>query len=299
MKVSAIIVTYNRLNYLKECLKCLEQQNYRLSKIVIINNNSDDGTTDYLNNLENNLYIIKNLTKNLGGAGGFSEGIKVAVEQTDSDLFWIMDDDTMPTNTSLNCLIDSVKFLNDDFGFLCSNVRWYKDGKSSYLNVPVTSKYWNDYSLNGLIKLKSASFVSFLTKREVIENVGLPISEMFIWADDVEYSTRISRKYPSYFVENSKVIHKCKTNSVDDSIINCAEHRIFYYECMFRNRMYIYRKYYPSRKIFTKSIYFLLYILKIVSNSNSFKLKRIKSVLFGVVKGIFFNPRIRYPQNKK
>ena len=35
----------------------------------------------------------------------------------------------------------------------------------------------------------------------------------FIWADDLEYSLRISKLYPCFFVYRSQVVHKMVTNS--------------------------------------------------------------------------------------
>ena len=48
MKINCVIVTYNRLSLLKECISALKNQTYKINKIYIINNNSTDGTSDYL-----------------------------------------------------------------------------------------------------------------------------------------------------------------------------------------------------------------------------------------------------------
>ena len=96
MKINCVVVTYNRLDLLKECLKALEEQTFRIHKIFIINNHSTDQTATYLENLkENPNYDITNLPENIGGAGGFSEGIKRAA-MDGCDWIWVMDDDTIP-----------------------------------------------------------------------------------------------------------------------------------------------------------------------------------------------------------
>ena len=46
-KVDCIVVTYNRLSLLKECLVALLDQEYSLNKIYVINNNSTDETKEY------------------------------------------------------------------------------------------------------------------------------------------------------------------------------------------------------------------------------------------------------------
>ena len=49
-KVNAVVVTYNRLELLKLCIEKLLKQTYKLNKIIIVDNHSDDGTVDFLEN---------------------------------------------------------------------------------------------------------------------------------------------------------------------------------------------------------------------------------------------------------
>ena len=77
---TVVIVTYNRIKLLKECLERVENQTSCVESIVIVNNNSQDGTTEYLATLvENRKYHIVNLHENMGGAGGFYYGVKEAL----------------------------------------------------------------------------------------------------------------------------------------------------------------------------------------------------------------------------
>ncbi|MCT6851192.1 MAG: glycosyltransferase family 2 protein [Staphylococcus epidermidis] len=298
MKTNIVIVTYNRIKLLKECIQNINSNTDFVSKVYIINNNSDDGTKEYLDSISGSFYKPVNLEKNIGGAGGFAYGLKYAFENSDDDYFLLMDDDTMIQTNTLKAFSLAIEKLNGNFGFLSSNVRWYGDGKPSYLNTPVVEKNWTELSEEGLTSLISASFVSFLVSRKVIQKVGLPIKEMFIWADDVEYSTRISKYYPSYFVADSVVIHKCKNNDYGDNIVMCDERRIFYYECMFRNRMYIYRKYYGKKLTLLHFVNYLFTIFPVIFKSKNKRLKRVKALICGSFKGLFFNPEIEFPSKK-
>lgn len=51
MKFGVIIVTYNRLALLKECVSCVLSQTEPFSNICIVDNHSSDGTADWLKNL--------------------------------------------------------------------------------------------------------------------------------------------------------------------------------------------------------------------------------------------------------
>ncbi|MDX9924653.1 MAG: glycosyltransferase, partial [Ignavibacteriaceae bacterium] len=75
MKIAAVVVTYNRLEYLKKCIDSLYNQSHQINKIIVIDNSSDDGTWEYLQSQE---YVEAIKQKNSGGAGGFFAGIKHA-----------------------------------------------------------------------------------------------------------------------------------------------------------------------------------------------------------------------------
>lgn len=129
--VCAVVVTYNRKDLLIECLEALRKQTRPIQGIYLIDNASTDGTPGllmekgYISELPpQNLkepwekeFIIQNLTnrediklhyvrmhENTGGAGRFYEGVKRGYERG-YDWLWLMDDDTIPTETALENLI--------------------------------------------------------------------------------------------------------------------------------------------------------------------------------------------------
>ena len=80
-KVAAVVVTYNRIDLLKQCVDALLKQNYPCD-ILLVNNNSVDGTEEWALELVNKFENIKyhNTGANLGGAGGFNFGMRWAVD---------------------------------------------------------------------------------------------------------------------------------------------------------------------------------------------------------------------------
>ncbi|MBI1933772.1 MAG: glycosyltransferase [Ignavibacteriales bacterium] len=74
-KICAVVVTYNRLKLLQECIEALKNQTIKLDEIIVVNNNSKDGTTEWLDKQKDLTNIHQ---ENLGGAGGFQNGMKEA-----------------------------------------------------------------------------------------------------------------------------------------------------------------------------------------------------------------------------
>lgn len=91
MNIIAVVVTYNRIELLKRNIRCL-QQNKPVSSIIIVNNGSTDGTTEWLAS-QKELTVINQ--PNVGGAGGFYTGIQHAYN-AHADWIWCMDDDVFP-----------------------------------------------------------------------------------------------------------------------------------------------------------------------------------------------------------
>ena len=90
--VTAVVVTYNRLALLQQCLATLCAQTVRGFTVLVVDNASTDGTADYLKTLDMPGLVCRNPGKNLGGAGGFAYGIREAAA-LGCKAVWIMDDD--------------------------------------------------------------------------------------------------------------------------------------------------------------------------------------------------------------
>lgn len=297
MKTSAIIVTYNKKDFLKESLEAIFNLNGGVYKVIVINNNSSDGTADYLKSIDDERLIYKNLSTNLGGAGGFSKGLRVAYEETDADYFWIMDDDAIADYNALKNLLAAAQKVDNKFGFLCSNVS-YENGKGT--NCPKTiDGSWNiDLKKYGLIRVNDATFVSLFIKRNTVKKLGLPISEMFIWGDDVEYTTRIINNisYGSYFVMDSNITHKSK--NVGTNIYDCPKELLKRYNYMFRNFIYtdIHNK--SFQDFATDFLRNIVASIKILLKSKNNRFRRFYTIIHGTFSGLFFSPKIKFPKNE-
>jgi len=209
-KVAAVVVTRNRLGLLKENLAAMRGQTRPPNEIIVVDNDSDDGTAKWLAT-QKNLTVIRQ--QNVGGAGGFFEGIRQGYARG-HDWFWCMDDDVVPKPDALEQLLKCSKASDTRTGFLSSVVRW-TDGNINLMTAPNVHP---DYSSlmesfpRGLLRLSSASFVSILFHRRAVAAKGLPLREMFLWFDDEEYTRRISDDFLCYQVLASEVEHRTKTN---------------------------------------------------------------------------------------
>ncbi len=293
-QIAAIIVTYNRKELLVQCIEKIKRQKGAVCDILIIDNASTDGTKDYMDAYQSGESVFYyNTGENVGGAGGFCFGLRMAALRG-YRYFWIMDDDTFPEEGALQALLQADEELQGEYGFLSSAVLW-KDGYFCKMNrQKITKNAYEKVHLleKGLLPVYQATFVSFFLKRETVLKMGLPIKEFFIWGDDVEYTHRLSKVKDCYLVGRSKVIHYT-ANNVGSSIAEDESSRLDRYRYAYRNENYIAR----HEGIYGRIYYLMkcgLNIGRILFNSKEHKMKRIWIILSSMVAGIFFNPPIEY-----
>ncbi|MGI6229932.1 MAG: glycosyltransferase family 2 protein [Tractidigestivibacter sp.] len=261
--VSALVVTYNRKKLLEESLAAIAAQSYPVVEIVVIDNASTDGTAELFSGdgslAKCDLINYHRMDTNLGGAGGFKEGLRIA-SQSGADWVWLMDDDCIPYPDTLRNLVDAAEKARDrgiDPSFLASTV-FGPQGEP--MNVPVvdsrpTCNGYPDWYMgleDGMIEIECATFVSLLINCTAVYNLGLPVGSFFIWGDDTEYTTRLTHNFgPAYLVGSSRVLHK-RANAKSLNIMNEDDpKRIKNFRYLYRNNLIVQRFHY-GRKAATR-----------------------------------------------
>lgn len=303
MKIAAVIVTYNRLELLKESLAAVKSQSRRPDKIYVVNNCSTDGTSYYLaGESADGLTQPINLESNIGGAGGFSAGMEAAVV-AGYDYVWVMDDDTIPSPGALAALVEAFQAVAN-VGFAVSKAVW-TDGNPHKMNCPGLraanrdrSVMFNNYSRPGLpvFTVDTGTFVSMLVSAEAVRSAGLPIAEFFIWGDDIEFSNRVVKAgYVGLYVDNSVVVHKTPDNYFGQPHHTpVASAWKFYYQA--RNTSYMRRRNGKFGKLlflFKQLNRYRVYAHRINKRTDGNKKIFKKYIRKGLWDGIFFNPKIR------
>ena len=104
LKVSIIIPHWNGIEVLSECLESLLQTQYSNIEIIVVDNASTDGSSDWIA-INFPEVIVVNNNKNYGYAGGCNRGAKVAR----GDYLVFLNNDTIQDKGWLDPLVD---FLN-------------------------------------------------------------------------------------------------------------------------------------------------------------------------------------------
>ncbi|KID06140.1 hypothetical protein PU00_02125 [Hafnia alvei] len=201
-KVIALVVTYKRKELLSQVIEALVNQSHKLDAIIIVDNNSKDGTDVLVEGKRKEHTECKisyfNTGANLGGAGGFSFGFDI-VKEMQYDYLWLMDDDLSPEEYCLENLLET-----GNKG-ITQPMRLNLDGSCAEIS-PVIYDLINPFlinpklctvkdlfeknQINGPVDIAGVPFEGPLIAREVIEAVGNPDPRFFIFNDDLDYSIR-------------------------------------------------------------------------------------------------------------
>jgi rhamnopyranosyl-N-acetylglucosaminyl-diphospho-decaprenol beta-1,3/1,4-galactofuranosyltransferase len=194
-RVVAAVVTFNRLELVRRLVARLGEVD-GVDEVVVVDNASTDGTGAWLAALGDDRVVARTLDRNRGGAGGFHEGMRLAVERG-ADLVWLMDDDGLPDVDCLDRLLEHTGEL--DFWGPVVVDEADPDRLVFPIRLPGGTRVVHDTAAveraatDGLVHDVVIPFNGVLVTRALAEEIGYPREEFFIWGDDHEYRLRAER----------------------------------------------------------------------------------------------------------
>ncbi len=209
-RLVAVMVTYNRLDQLKVSLaRLLDSAADHLQAVVVIDNASTDGTQDWLAEQSDPRLVVFRSAENGGGAGGFDQGMRLAVARFDPDWLVVMDDDARPEPGAL--AVFQASDLSDTDAVAAAV--YHPDGRICDMNRPWTNPFWHrdvfwrtvrngrdgfhlgtrDYGSDTPQSIDGGSFVGLFLSRRALQIGGYPDPSLFLYGDDVLYTLRLTR----------------------------------------------------------------------------------------------------------
>lgn len=221
MNYASVLVTYNRKKLLIEAINSLMGQTISPQKIVIVDNNSTDGTRELLEQqglLANDLIHYLRLEENVGGAGGFCAGLNFVSHNLNVDWVSLSDDDAIydndyfevlsnaaSRNESIKAFAGTVEFPDGEIQ-LGHRKKFKNHDRYSAVNVN-ENEYKKDFFLADF-----ASFVGLTISTKLLKRIGLPDKDYFIWFDDFEYGIRINNFTKIGVCPQAIIVHKTTKN---------------------------------------------------------------------------------------
>jgi GT2 family glycosyltransferase len=306
MKVCAVIVTYgDRFHLLKQVIDACFREG--VDKVIVVDNASVENSKNQLKEFEkqhkNNLKVIY-LDENTGSAGGYKRGLQEAYKCDECEYILLLDDDNvidkdfiillkkyyiqLTTTSNVKDIVllayRNYEYLNDFIKDIdrVTNKKYYR-GFDFISIIKKKFKYKKrDKLKNNTINIKKipvAPYGGMFFPKKILDLIGFPNEKFYLYADDFEFSHRISKQYNLFLIPFLKI------KDIDSSW--CKNNKNFFYhpfinEGSDKKTYYLFRNsHYFEEKIMEKSVIvyqlnkiIYLSILSVIGLLN-FKFKRI------------------------
>ena len=226
MNVYAVTVTYgNRWNFVASLAKRLLSLD--VYKLIIVDNGSPADNNarlrDVVNTHPSRLQLIS-LSENTGSAGGFKRGLLAVEGHSDCDFIWLLDDDNLPDFNALKQLLFSYQRMNENCCLVSlrknrilyrkifneSDVKRKFNPYNSFINYSLRhwfrKKFLYGKKKGTLIAIPYAPYGGMFFHKQLLQTIGYPLEEMYLYRDDHEYSHRIVRAGLKIYLDRESTI---------------------------------------------------------------------------------------------
>tara|TARA_R110000868_G_scaffold29106_6_gene108471 strand:+ start:14128 stop:15291 length:1164 start_codon:yes stop_codon:yes gene_type:complete len=261
MQLSVIILNYNVRYFLELCVLSVQTALTNIeSEIIVIDNNSDDGSCEMIKALFSDVKLIQN-KENVG----FSKGNNIGVKQAKGRYICILNPDTVVAEDTFvkilafaqrqkNLGIVGCRFIDGSGNFLPECKRgvptpWVAFTKIAGLyKVFPRSRIFGKYyaqqvskNENGKVDVLVGAFM--LMKRELYQELEGFDEDCFMYSDDIDLSYRALKKGCfNYYFHETTIIHYKGESTLKDEI----------YMKRFQEAMqFFYKKHFKVAPLFT------------------------------------------------
>lgn len=280
-----ILVNYNGFNDTCECLESIIKSTYKNFKILIVDNNSLDGSGMRLKKKYPQYEYILSDT-NLGFAEANNIAYKHALKNG-AEYVLLLNNDTIIDKNMIQKLIDqsnnNIVTVPKMYYYLEKNKIWYGGGEISKTKGTVYHIGEKKFDSNKYSKTKEVSFATgccILIHKDILNEIGLFDKKYFMYCEDFDFSIRLIKSNKKIlYVPEAMLWHKVNASTKNNSNISK------YY--LTRNRFYLLKNH---RDIFKLNAILYSYITRFIII--------IKSLIIGKRVNIYFEALKDYRNNR-
>jgi GT2 family glycosyltransferase len=249
--IRIIVVSWNNSVTLQNCLESIKKADPSLvPSVILIDNHSTDGSIASIKKSFPEISIIEN-PENLG----FAKGVNQGLQKMDTKYILLLNPDTQIFPDTISQLVEFLEkepkvgivspkvlapneTLELSFGAFPTPWTEYIQRKRYYQLERKESGIlkWLEEQTNSALDVDWVSGVCLLTRREVIEKIGLLDEHYFMYFEDIDFCHRTKDAgWRVYYVPSSQILHDRGTGMRQNFAGIKAEYR--------KSQTYYYKKY--------------------------------------------------------
>ncbi|MFC1897876.1 glycosyltransferase family 2 protein [Chloroflexota bacterium] len=255
---SILIIIYNGMLHIENCVLSVLNQTFQSFEIILVDNNSTDGSLNYIKNKFPQLTIVA-CNENLGYGGGINRGLQYATGDYIAPL-------NQDTEVDKNWLVFMLQFLKQHpmVGAVCPRSMIYNDRtRISAIGADIhvsgfsysRAKYQSGIlDLDTPIEVNGVSGSSYVIRKSILEQMG-GLEPCFGGMDDTVLSWNLHLMgYKIYCIPRAIIYHKHQ--------MELSPNRLFYLE---RDRVEMLLTSLKPFTLFVSAPFFILIELLVVS----------------------------------
>lgn len=212
-KIAIIILNLNGKEIIGDCVDSLHRTDYSNFEIIVVDNNSSDGSQEFIRNNYPDIYLVEN-KKNEGVAEGQNIGILKALERN-ADYIFVINNDIIVDENTIKTLLQV--FNDESVGIAVPVMYWPDDPKKiQSAGGMIKWKTGGAYHLNAneknveLPKVREIDYLgSIFTTKKLLKEIGLFDPIYFAYWEDTDLCFRFKKAgYKVVSVSDAKIWHK-------------------------------------------------------------------------------------------
>jgi GT2 family glycosyltransferase len=231
MDLSIILVNWNSVAYLRECIASIYRYTSGLSfEVIVVDNASPEGGIDVLQEEFPQITILKSDT-NIG----FAAANNLGFSHSSGNHVLLLNPDTRLVNPAINILMECMKslpdagivgckLLNTDLSVQTASVQKFPTLLNQLLNIEFLRVHWPGCPLWDIgplyrqsakpVKVEVIPGACMLMKREAFEKAGLYTEDYFMYAEVIDLNYKMRQLgLSSYYVGDAQIVHHGGTSS--------------------------------------------------------------------------------------
>ena len=197
-RVSIIIPTYNRAEFLTEALNSIMSQTYKDFELIVVDDGSSDNTKEVVKNFDGEIKYLYRKNQ------GVSAARNLGINEAKGEFLSFLDSDDLWERNKLEKQIDFFD-KNKEAKVCYTDEIWVRKGKR--VNQMKKHAKYSGNIFEKSLPLCIISASSITIKKDVFARVGL-FDESLIVCEDYDLWLRISNEYPVYFIPEKLIIKR-------------------------------------------------------------------------------------------
>ena len=202
-KVSAIILTHNRLDLLKRAINSVLTQTYPNIECIVIDNASTDGTREYCLSRKDIHYFFCDPPHEAGNGCNYARNL--GIKASTGSLIALLDDDDYWLPTKIEKQVALIKEKNCGVVY-CGTTAEIIKTETIYLDWPVNHEKEGDMSLKCLIKPFTLTS-QLLFKKQLIKKAGYFDENVQFW-QETEFVIRLCQFSSIWAVDECLMLYR-------------------------------------------------------------------------------------------